>query len=176
MKRLLLLLVMVIAIGQAALAGCGAMGSTSEEANSPSTNSPSTNSPSKVTATPIGGATLGEFKAKGDGIQVQSGPGSADVALVKVVLDPGGSTGWHHHPGVALVSVKSGAVSEYHEECHKTVYKEGKGFLESGGEVHIVRNEGNVDAVLYVTFLIPTGTSPEKLQIADPQPKNCDVK
>jgi quercetin dioxygenase-like cupin family protein len=171
MKRLLLLLVMVIAIGQAALAGCGAMGSTSEEANSPSTNSPS-----KVTATPIGGATLGEFKAKGDGIQVQSGPGSADVALVKVVLDPGGSTGWHHHPGVALVSVKSGAVSEYHEECHKTVYKEGKGFLESGGEVHIVRNEGNVDAVLYVTFLIPTGTSPEKLQIADPQPKNCDVK
>ena len=152
------------------------MGSSSEEATSSSATSSSATSPSKVTATPIGGATLGEFKAKGDGIQVESGPGSADVALVKVVLEPGGSTGWHHHPGVALVSVKSGAVSEYHEECYKTVYKEGKGFLESGGEVHIVRNEGNVDAVLYVMFLIPTGTPPEKLQIADSQPKNCEVK
>jgi quercetin dioxygenase-like cupin family protein len=165
----------VVGIGHrdrlAALTGCGTMGSSSEEATSSSATSPS-----KVTATPIGGATLGEFKAKGDGIQVESGPGSADVALVKVVLEPGGSTGWHHHPGVALVSVKSGAVSEYHEECYKTVYKEGKGFLESGGEVHIVRNEGNVDAVLYVTFLIPTGTPPEKLQIADSQPKNCEVK
>jgi quercetin dioxygenase-like cupin family protein len=122
------------------------------------------------------GATLGEFEAKGDGIQVESGPGSADVAIVKVVLAPGGSTGWHHHPGVVLVSVKSGAVSEYHEDCHKTVYKAGKGFVEDGGEVHVARNDGNVDATLYATFVIPAGTPPEKLTFAEPQPKNCDVK
>src|SRR5215218_3165706 len=109
MKRTILL----VAVGVSfllALAGCGAMGNSSSEEASSSSATP----PAKVTATPIVGATLGEFEAKGDGINVESGPGSADIALVKVVLAPGGSTGWHHHPGVVLVSVKSGTVSEYH--------------------------------------------------------------
>ena len=132
--------------------------------------------PSGVATTLLTRATLGEFKAKNDGIKVKSVRGSADSAIVKVVIEPGGSTGWHHHPGVVMVSVKSGAVSEYHQDCHKTVYKAAKGFVEGNGEVHVARNEGNVDAVLYATFLIPTGTPPEKLTIADPQPENCDVK
>jgi quercetin dioxygenase-like cupin family protein len=158
-----------------ALAGCGAMGSSGQGTSEQGSSEEDT-PPSPVTATPIVGATLGEFTAKGDGIQVESVAGSADVAIVKVVIDPGGSTGWHHHPGVVLVSVKSGAVSEYHHDCHKTVYKAAKGFVEGNGEVHVARNEGNVDAVLYATFLIPTGTPPDKLTIADPQPKNCDVQ
>jgi quercetin dioxygenase-like cupin family protein len=160
-----------------ALAGCGAMGSSSsEESSSPSASSSSANPPSKVSVTPIVGATLGEIKAENGGIQVESGPASADVPIVKVVLGPGGSTGWHHHPGVVLVLVKAGAVSEYDAQCHKTVTQAGKGFAESNGEVHLVRNEGKVDAVLYAIFLVPTGTPPEKLTIAEPQPKTCDVK
>jgi quercetin dioxygenase-like cupin family protein len=158
-----------------ALAGCGAMGSSGQGTSEQGSSEEDT-PPSPVTATPIVGATLGEFTAKGDGIQVESVAGSADVAIVKVVIEPGGSTGWHHHPGVVLVSVKSGAVSEYHQDCHKTVYKAAKGFVEGNGKVHVARNEGNVDAVLYATFLIPTGTPPEKLTIADPQPENCDVQ
>ena len=153
-----------------ALAGCGAMGSSDED------TPPSSTPPAKVTATPIVGATLGEVNAENDDIKVQSVAGSADIAIVKVVIKPGGSTGWHQHPGVVLLPVKAGAVSEYHQDCHKTVYKAGKGFVESDGDVHLVRNEGDVDAVLYATFVIPTGTPPEKLTIADPQPKHCDVK
>jgi hypothetical protein len=42
--------------------------------------------------------------------------------------------------------------------------------------VHIVHNEGNADAVLYVTFVIPTTTSSDGLTIADPKPKDCNVK
>jgi quercetin dioxygenase-like cupin family protein len=171
MKRTTLL----VAVGVTfllALAGCAAMGNSSSEEASASSSTP----PAKVTATPIVGATLGEFKAMGDGINVESGPGSADIALVKVVLAPGGSTGWHHHPGVVLVSVKSGAATRYDMECHKTLYKAGKGWVESNGEVHVARNEGDVDAVLYATFLIPTETPPDELTITHPQPKNCDVK
>jgi hypothetical protein len=41
--------------------------------------------------------------------------------------------------------------------------------------VHIVHNEGNADAVLYVTFIVPTETPPDGLTIADPQPKDCNV-
>lgn len=178
MRRLLLLL--IIAIGTVVLAGCGAMG-TSEEGNSPTTHTPSANSPkgesaTPVTATPLTRGTLGKVKAENDGITVESVPGSADIVTVKVVVKPGGSTGWHHHPGITLVSVASGTATEYRADCEKTVLKAGEGFFEGTDEPHIVRNEGNVDAVLYPTFLIPTETSPEKLTIAHPQPKNCDVK
>jgi quercetin dioxygenase-like cupin family protein len=129
--------------------------------------------PSGVAATPLTRATLGEIQAKNDGIKVKSLQRSADVALVKLTIEPGGKTGWHHHPGVVLVSVASGTVTEYHEDCQPTVIQAGEGFVESQGHVHFVRNEGKDPAVLYVTFLVPTTTPPTGLTIPDPQPKDC---
>jgi len=128
--------------------------------------------PSGATSTLLTRATLGEFKAKNDGIKVKSLQRSADISIVKVDLEPGGSTGWHHHPGVVMVSVASGTVTEYDEECHPTVIQAGQGFVESRDEVHLVRNEGNDAAVLYATFISPTQTS--ALRIDDPQPPNCN--
>ena len=130
--------------------------------------------PSGVTATPLTRATLGEFKAKNDGIKVKSVQRSADIAIVKLEISPGGSTGWHHHPGVVMVAVNSGSVTEYDPACHPTVIDAGKGFAESNSEVHLVRNEGEVTAVLYATFLIPSATPPGGQTISDPQPKECD--
>ena len=132
--------------------------------------------PSGATSTPITRATLGKFEAQNDGIEVESQRRSADAALVKVVIEPGGSTGWHHHPGVALVAVKSGTVAEYDAKCEKSVYKAGEGFVESNDEVHVVRNRRNVAAVLYVTFIVPTSTTPEGLRIDDPRPKDCNLR
>ena len=37
--------------------------------------------------------------------------GPVDVATVHVTFQPGGSTGWHIHPGPALVTVKSGQLT-----------------------------------------------------------------
>jgi quercetin dioxygenase-like cupin family protein len=107
---------------------------------------------------------------------VESGRRSADIAIAKVVIEPGGSTGWHHHPGVTLVSVKSGTVTEYDVKCEKSVFTAGEGFVESNDEVQLVRNHRNVKAVLYATFIAPTSTSPEGLRIDDPQPKKCNVR
>ena len=135
--------------------------------------SPSGDRATPVTATQLTRATLGKFEAENKGIEVQSQRTSADLAIVKVVIEPGGSTGWHHHPGVVLVPVESGTVAEYDAQCHKSVYKAGKGFVESESEVHLVRNEGNVKAVLYATFLVPSATPPEGLTISDPQQKGC---
>ena len=129
-----------------------------------------------MSSTPLTRATLGKFEAHNQGIEAKSQRTSADVAVAKVVLKPGGSTGWHHHPGVALVSVASGTVTEYDEECDKSVYKAGKGFVESNGAVHIVRNRGSVKAVLYVTFIVPTQTPAEGLLIDDPKPEGCNVR
>ena len=87
--------------------------------------------PKDATVTPLTRATLGNFEANNDGIEVESERHSADIAIAKVVLEPGGSTGWHHHPGVTLVSVASGTVTEYDNKCEKSVYKAGEGFVES---------------------------------------------
>src|SRR5215212_810261 len=135
--------------------------------------SPSGDRATPVSATQLMRATLGKFEAEYKGIEVQSQRTSADLAIVKVVIEPGGSTGWQHHPGVVLVPVKAGTGTEYDAQCHKSVYKAGKGFVESESEVHLVRNEGDVKAVLYATFLVPSATPPEGLTISDQQPKGC---
>ena len=55
--------------------------------------SPSGDKATPVTATQLTRATLGKFEAENKGIEVQSGRRSADLAIVKVVIEPGGSTG-----------------------------------------------------------------------------------
>jgi quercetin dioxygenase-like cupin family protein len=130
--------------------------------------------PKKATTTPITRATLGTFAAQNAGIKVESQGTSADVATVKVVIEPGGSTGWHRHPGVGLASVKSGTVTFYDEKCKKSAYKAGEGFLESHHPM-LVRNHGKVKAVFYATFIIPTKTTEEGLRIDVPKPKGCNV-
>jgi quercetin dioxygenase-like cupin family protein len=132
--------------------------------------------PKGVTPTPLTRATLGKFEAENKGIEVESQRTSADFAIAKVLIEPGGTTGWHHHPGVALVSVNSGAVTEYDKTCHKSVVKAGEGFFETNGEVHVVRNRGKANAVLYVTFIAPTKTPADGLVLLDPKPKGCNVK
>ena len=130
--------------------------------------------PKGAITTPITRATFGTFADQNNGIKVESKQRWADVAMVEHVVEPGGSSGWHHHPGVALVSVNSGAVTFYDEECRKTVHKAGEGFVEGHHPV-LVRNHGKVDAVLYTTYIVPTKTTEEGLRIDAPKPKNCNV-
>jgi hypothetical protein len=58
-------------------------------------------------------------------------------------------------------------VTEYGKNCHKSVYKAGEGFVESNGEVHDVWNQGKADAVLFVTFIVPTKTPADGLILYD---------
>jgi quercetin dioxygenase-like cupin family protein len=121
-------------------------------------------------------ASFGQLHAQHSGVKVDSTQGKADVAVYKVTIGPGGSSGWHHHPGVVLISVKSGAVTFYNHRCDKTVYKAGKGLVESHDKPLLVRNHGKGDAVLYVTFIVPSSTTEAGLRIDDPRPKGCNVK
>ena len=132
--------------------------------------------PKDATTTVLTRATFGTFAHQNSGVKVKSKPGEADVAIAKQVIEPGGSSGWHHHPAVSFFLVKSGSVTAYDEECKKTVYKAGKGFIESSTHPGLVRNQGKVDAVIYATHIIPTKTTEEGYRIGDPQPKNCDIK
>ena len=85
--------------------------------------------------------------------------GLSDLYVQSNVWQPGGSTGWHSHPGHSLIIVTAGTVTAYEgddPECKPTVYTQGMGFVDPGGShVHILRNEGTVEARTITVQLIP---------------------
>ncbi len=105
------------------------------------------------------GTLEGHFKIK---LQNSSRPG--DVVIQKFVLAPGGQSGWHLHPGPAVVTIKSGELTLDQANCSKATYSGGKVVVEPTGAVHRVRNLAATDLEFWVTFLdIPVG-SPQRLE------------
>jgi len=99
--------------------------------------------------------------------------GATDVHILENRIAPGGTFGWHSHPGPSIVVVKSGALTLYSADdptCTPHVISAGSGFVDDGGDVHVVRNEGTVDTVVYVTSLVPTGAA---RRLDEPDPGNC---
>lgn len=82
-----------------------------------------------------------------------------DVRMQKLVFEPGGRTGWHHHPGIVLVAVESGHVTFFDSHCNATTYGPGspKGavFTEVGDGPREVRNLAGEKATVYATLIAP---------------------
>jgi quercetin dioxygenase-like cupin family protein len=96
--------------------------------------------------------------------------GPTDVHILQNKIAPGGTFGWHSHPGPSIVVVQSGELTLYRAEdpdCTPQLYAAGSGFVDQGGDVHVVRNEGEVDAVVYVTSVIPQGAG-RRIDALDP--------
>ena len=104
----------------------------------------------------------------------QKTKGLSDLYVQSNVWQPGGTTGWHSHPGHSLITVTAGTVTEYEgadPNCTPHVYTAGMGFVDAGGDhVHIVRNEGSVVATTIAVQLIPAGAT---RRIDAPDPGNC---
>lgn len=83
------------------------------------------------------------------------------VLTQELTIHPGGSTGWHSHPGPVLVTVIHGSFRYQEDDCSFVDYPAGETILDSGGgHVHIGRNVGTVDLDISVTYLIPAGAAP----------------
>lgn len=99
---------------------------------------------------------------------------SQDVVVRVLTIAPAGDSGWHFHPGPVYVLVTQGTVTNYNADdptCTGTTISAGQAFVEPPGNVHIVRNEGTVTAVLVATFLdVPVGGA---FRIDAPKPGNC---
>jgi len=111
-----------------------------------------------------------DLKSKSDIHDVKiNTKGGSDVYIVHNRIAPGGSTGWHSHPGISFVTVKSGVVSEYHNDDPATphVYFAGQGFTEEAGAVHNMVNEGSTELELVAFQIIPAGAM---RRIDHPQP------
>ena len=104
----------------------------------------------------------------------QKTKGLSDGYVLNNVWQPGGSTGWHTHLSHTLIIVTAGAVTQYQADdptCTGTVYTVGMTFVDHGGvHVHIVRNEGAVEAQVVAVRLIPAG---QPGRIDAPDPGNC---
>ena len=132
--------------------------------------------PSMVTTTPIATGTLSpvHFNVKtGDWKLDLRTKGDSDVIMTESVVAPGGSFGWHSHPGPSFSVVKSGTLTFYRGDdptCTPQIYHAGDVLIDPGNVVHIGRNEGSVDLVLDVTRLVPHGAP---ARIDEPNPGNC---
>lgn len=98
--------------------------------------------------------------------------GPVDVATVQVTFQPGGRTGWHVHPGPALVTVKSGQLTLHRAKgCRSRTFSAGQTFLEFGPkDVNLTRNETGAVTETVVTFLLPVGAP---ITIDAPAPSHC---
>lgn len=96
--------------------------------------------------------------------------GDIDIVSATVNLDAHASSGWHSHPGIVLVTVLSGAVTFYNDQCASTVHAAGTSFVESDGAIGLAHNESDTGAVIYVTYLVPAGTPNSGLRIDQANP------
>jgi hypothetical protein len=126
-----------------------------------------------VQATPSSGVSIENFgQATLDPFRINQPPdfmidseSGKEVAIQKVTITPGGHTGWHTHPGPILAIVTEGQIKHTRfsekEGCIERVSGPDEGeqaFVEVPNQVHMARNKGDVDAVLYIARLnIPVG-------------------
>jgi quercetin dioxygenase-like cupin family protein len=98
----------------------------------------------------------------------------SDVAVAQITVGQGGSSGWHSHPGGAIVVVQQGSLTVYRSvgsECQSATYTAGQAFIERPGEVNQVINASADPYVLYVTFpRVPQGSS---ARTDEPDPGTC---
>src|SRR3954452_13432447 len=74
--------------------------------------------PAGFTTNLLARGSAGGLRVKHDGSRATTRHGvRADVAVATVTIEPGGSSGWHHHPGIVAVVVQSGTVTFYDESC-----------------------------------------------------------
>jgi hypothetical protein len=116
------------------------------------------------------------------------------IVVVKNTVQPGGSSGWHSHPGGAMVVIQEGQITTYQSvknedaeegraegssRCVITTYIAGQAFVERPGDPIIAVNNGSSVTISYATFPgVPVDSAGNTLQRTDqprPNPDPCPV-
>jgi quercetin dioxygenase-like cupin family protein len=97
---------------------------------------------------------------------------ASDLYVVRNTIAPGGTSGWHTHPGFSLVTVTSGTITVYDGDdptCTPQHYSAGSTFIDptSNGHLHLVRNETGTTAVTVAVQLVPQGL-PRRIDKGNP--------
>ncbi|BBY25969.1 cupin domain-containing protein [Mycolicibacterium sediminis] len=78
----------------------------------------------------------------------------------QLTIAPGGTTGWHWHPGQVYGVIRQGTLTHYSANCEiDGVYDAGDPITEETGPgyVHVGRNLGSEPLVMWVGYIVPEG-------------------
>lgn len=86
--------------------------------------------------------------------------GASNFIVHDIKISPGGTTGWHTHPGIVMLTLAadSGPIEWYDAHCGKTTYKAGDAWTETT-RLHDVVNAGGIDAHFFITYIVPKGVA-----------------
>lgn len=87
--------------------------------------------------------------------------GTTEYVVKEITIAPGGSTGWHYHPGMVSGIVRQGVLTHNESNCSiDGIYHVGQRVTEESGPgyVHIGRNLGSSPMVLDVLYQNPVGS------------------
>src|ERR1700712_724431 len=93
-----------------------------------------------------------------------------DYITKEITIAPGGTTGWHWHPGRVFGVVREGTLTHATADCSvDAVYPAGSPVTESTGpnNVHVGRNLGPDPLVMWITYIEPAG-GPLSVDAPDP--------
>jgi hypothetical protein len=76
----------------------------------------------------------------------------------RVELQPGGSSGWHMHPGLVLATVTQGTVTLHGSSCDTQAYSATESFMEPAFRPVMVTNDTGAVADFVVTYAVPAGS------------------
>src|SRR5262245_52839032 len=82
--------------------------------------------PSGLTQVPLARGT----NSSNGTIPLQAG---TDIVMTQITVQPGGSSGWHSHPGGAIIVVKEGTLTVHRSigsQCQISTYTAGQAFIE----------------------------------------------
>ena len=121
--------------------------------------------PSGVTPTLLARGTYDDFKVRsypqGRGDFKAESKGPTDIVVRRHSYVPGGSTGWHSHPGPVFVTVTKGTLTFYEyddPDCTPHRVSAGGGYVDTG-RGHIARNESDEPAEDTSVIIAPVGGS-----------------
>ena len=82
--------------------------------------------------------------------------GPSTLSIHDAALGFPGQNGWHSHPGLVAVTVISGSIEWFDENCVRTVCNAGDSWME-GGQLHAFRNLGPGTVHLMAWFITAQG-------------------
>ena len=97
-----------------------------------------------------------------ESVQVRN---SQDTVMQQIVFNAGGHSGWHSHPGPAVILIKAGELTFYQDEggqCVSRTYSAGQALVDPGqGHEHLAVNTSAGTTEVWVTYFdVPAGASP----------------
>lgn len=133
--------------------------------------------PSGVTQTLIGRGTYSRFHVKANNdffkFQAKAQP-EVDIVVREHDYAPGGSTGWHTHPGPVFVTVVEGQLTFYEADdptCTGITVAAGGGYVDTG-HGHLAINHDALNTAKDVSVILAPVGMPFRGELDAPQP-NC---